>query len=243
MKTQNKNENEMNYIMETNLDFAQKCYLSEGGFQTMFVANYTKNKNVTTSLSVLGDEEAVNNRFFIVFNMGVMAGIQLMKKEIDSVESIFTMSEAWISTQGDKDDVKTKKYLLPSEDPNRKEALVSSGMSKDGESVFGVFEIKKSFDENSGKIDVEFDSLEDPGKKAGTKNKNKEDKKDGETKSPLLEEFWKGLELMVNFEKTIPKELIKLMDEATTEEIFSMFSSQLSTLRNEKMLDYKKVII
>ena len=216
--------------VKENLKFAKEFYEgsdSESTLATMLVVDTSKGDKKTGVAAILGNEGAVEKRRDIAFDLGVRAGIELSKKEIDSIDAVYMISEAWYSTDYGKG---KGKFLAPSEDPNRKEAIVSGGLSRDGANAFSMFELKRSFDMENGKVKVSFEPLDEM--KSG-------DKKGG-MESPLLAHFWNGVELMEKFDKTLPAILKNHLNGLSTDKIFDMFSKSINELRKNKN-EYKTI--
>lgn len=211
-------KNEMEKTAIENLQFAKDCYEKENGFNFMAVVQTEKGgKSETAAIFAMGDG-FIEHRFEAIFDMGVRFGIQKMKKEVDSIDAIYVMSEAWIS---DKTDMK------PSEDPDRKECIISVGLSEKGDFVNEMYEIKKKW--VNDKVVVEFSDI--------TKNKKFEkmkNKKEVTGSNPLLERFWDGVALLKLFQETLPKDFEKDVKRLTTDEIFSSFISALSKLKKSQ---------
>ena len=219
------NKQELKTKVKENLEFAKEmCERNDenGGVQVMLITDTSKGDKKTGIAAILANEGAVEKRRDIVFDLGVRAGIELLNGSIDSVNAVFMVSEAWFS-EGPKDS-KAKDMVMPSEDPNKKEAIVSTGMSKDGDTACGMFELKRSFDLENGKLKISFAPIGD--------EKGKE--KDEAFDSPLLRQFWNGVELMEQFDKSLPLVLKNHIKGLSTEKAFAIFSKQLQEFRNKK---------
>ena len=208
--------------VKENLEFAKKMYEKDdgnGGVQVMVVVDTSKDNKNTGTVALLANEEAVKKRRDIVFDLGVRAGIELSNGVIDSIDAVYMLSEAWYSTA--PKDTKEVDMPIPSKDPNKKEAIVSTGMSINGDTAIGMFELKRSFDLETGKLKVSFESLGEKETGIG----------DGEIESPLLQQFWLGAGLVEKFDKTIPPALKEHMRGLSTDKIFAMFSKSINELR------------
>ena len=87
--------------VKENLKFAKEFYEgsdSESTLATMLVVDTSKGDKKTGVAAILGNEGAVEKRRDIAFDLGVRAGIELSKKEIDSIDAVYMISEAWYST-------------------------------------------------------------------------------------------------------------------------------------------------
>ena len=211
---------ELSLGVKENLKFAKEHYeKNEGGLATMFIIESKKDGKGTGLAALLGDNGALEKRMDIIFDLGVRTGIELSRGDIDSIEAVYMVSEAWFS-MSDLDD-NSLKFKMPSEDPNKKEALVSSGVSQDGSSIFMMFEIKKSIDLDTGRMKVSFVPID-------------EANKDGvEMESPLLQRFWDGVGLMNLFDTTLPTSVRKYFMDLPLEESFQMIIKQINNLRKQ----------
>lgn len=208
-KTDLKNE------IVNNLEFARDSYTLNGDFLApMFIVHTTEKGKIKKVPFLCTDTE---ERHKFSFMLGVSHGILLFKKEIDSINAIFAVFEAWYSTPS-KEDNKNKEFLRPSLDPNRKEAIVSGGQIKDGTNDIAMFELKKSF--KGEKVEVEFRAIEQINKEV-----KKKDKKESE--SPLLNTFWKGVELVDKLFKNAPKSIFDDSKIVSSEEIFKIIERDL----------------
>lgn len=210
--------------VKENLKFAKDFYEKgdgEDGLAVMMVVDTVKDGKKSGVAAILANEGAVEKRRDIAFDLGVRAGIDLSKGIIDSIDAFFMISEAWYSTA--EKDTAMDKMPMPSQDPNKKEAIVSTGMSKEGATAIGMFELKKSFDLDNAKIKVSFEPIGDGPKVVG----------DGEIESPLLQQFWNGVKLMEKFDETLPPILRDHLKGLTTDKIFDMFSRSINELREK----------
>lgn len=221
-------KNQLKSRVKENLEFAKEFYEKKENdgeaLATMLVVDTSKGGKKAGVAAILGNKGAVEMRRDIAFDLGIKAGIELSKKEIDSIDAVYMISEAWVST--DYGEGKGK-FLAPSEDPNRKEAIVSGGLSSDGISAFRMFELKRSFDLENGKLKISFESLD------GMETDGDKKKEGIEAESPLLKMFWTGVELMEKFDETLPPILKEHMKGLTTDKVFSIFSKQINELREK----------
>lgn len=214
----------LNLRVKENLKFAKEFYESskdDSGLPTILAVD-TSHKNKKKGLTAILDGSALERRREIALELGLMAGIQLFKKEIDSIEAVYMVSEAWFSSDISKN---KDSFVMPSKDPNRKEAIVSSGLSENGTTAFGIFELKRSVDFSNNTVKVSFHPLEDmkPGKKKGD---------DVQIASPLLENFWKGVKLVGMFSEDGPESAKKELEDLSTKEIFAIFSRAFNKIIN-----------
>jgi hypothetical protein len=212
---------ELNKVVETNLDFARVAYSDpkSDGLSTMLIIKIVKNSEESNIVAVFGDNESLEQRWKTVFDLGVRINLEKFRGEIDSVEGIFMLTEAWMSMINKNDpQAKVKINRMPSQDPNKIEAIVSAGSSRDGLAGVRTYEIRKSFDIVNSEIKTEFIPMD----------------KDGpiEAETPLLKQFWNGIELMEIFERTLPKELEDHMKKMPVEQAFNLLISQLEKIEN-----------
>lgn len=208
-----------------NLDFVKTCYEEQNYFDLMFLVKAKEQGKIVTTAVGFEDPSMIDDRYNRIFDIGVMWGIKKMKKEVDDIEAVFMMSEAWLSMGPISD----KKVLRPSLDPKRVEVIISTALSKNGDGAYEVYEIKKKW--NDGGVTVEFTDIKDnPIMKENTK-----DTKEGDIRStnPLLDEFWRAVNLMAEFEKTLPVALKSHVLESDTDELFRTFINQLNRIRNK----------
>lgn len=184
------------------------------GFTTMFMVEATKDGKKTGIVAMPGNEGAMENRDKMVFHLGLRAYIEKMKGTLDTIDGIFMMSEAWFSVAA-KNSKEWPKDLMPSKDPNKKEAIISAGLVEDGTSYLEMFELKRSFDLKNSKLQVSFETLSDMGSS------------DAEAKSPLLERFWDGVKLMKHMESEMPETIKATVDKLTSEKFFEIVLKQL----------------
>ncbi len=226
-------KNEIKQEVKNNLSFVKDIYKKDRSFDVMFAIRVKKGENIQRVLvPILGDmDRFIKDRNDVVFSIGLRFGIQKMKKEVDEIDAVFMMAEAWLSLEkiGEK-----LKYTRPSEDPNRLEVIVSSGLSSDDESIVEAYEIKKRYTDGEGVI-VDFVNVKDLPQLKET-DRNKETKDGGsfdESASPLLDSFFAGVNLMDVFSKTLPEEFKDIVKEATTDELFGMFIKQINIMKQK----------
>lgn len=214
--------------VKNNLDYARKFYeTGNQAFATMFVIEGIKDKKKTSIAVALGNSEAVDMRSKIAFDLGIRTGVELFKGELDSIEAIFMMSEAWVSTAMKKGG-KELMFPQPSLDPNRKEALISCGSMENGMAILEIFEVKKSLNLEKNEVKVTFESLKEPKKKKGGK--------ETDAKAPLLDYFWDGVKMTENMFKAIPAPLGQLVKEMPVDHTFKMIVNQIEKLKAAKKL-------
>ena len=190
------NIQELKKISEENLDFIKSSYLSQGSFVPMIVAHVVKGGR-EEHISVMLSDEVIKNRFEILANWGIEFGVKtFLKNEYDSVDGIFLLNEAWMSKH-DKGQYEKKEkaggVLMPSEDPNHLEVLISAGSSGQ-DTVVTMKIIRKIWD--NGKIKVELEDLKD------VDSKEKDGGEEGiEVKSNLLDEFWRTFNFIKNIKR------------------------------------------
>ena len=201
--------------VKENLEFLKVNYedSDEPGFNSMFVVKAKKDGIFVNIVAMPENEEALNHRDQMMFDLGVRTHIGKMKKTIDSIDAIFMMSEAWFSEA--KDSTDWSKQLRPSQDPNKKEAIISAGLSRDGESYLEMFELKRSFNQDTSKLQIEFANLKGVGEE------------DMKAESPLLKRFWAGVKMMEEMETEMPKRIKEIFKELTPDEIFEIIIRQI----------------
>jgi hypothetical protein len=218
-------KDELKQSVERNLRFAREFFDMNGddGLAPMFIVESTRGGRVGAMVAIAPGELALENKFDRLFDLGVLASLQRFRGDVDTVNAIFMMSEAWISIADKKDgtEVKATDFIQPSQDPKRREGLISAAMSRDGNTAFDMFEIKRSIDLDNGRIIVNFLPFEE---EVAPKEAIKAD-------SPLLESFWKGVEMMDTFVTTLPAELEKYVKEMPVEEMFLKLVKQLEEFR------------
>jgi hypothetical protein len=208
---------ELKKSVNENLDYVKSSYENNQGFSTTLVIETLKEKKKHSIAIILHNDAAMENRFKVIFGLGIRTAIQKFRGDVESIEAIYLMSEAWTSIpskpikKGQED-----KMGRPSEDPNRKEAIISTGLSRDGLNAFGIFEIKKSLDIISEKFKVDLVPLE-----IGNK------KKDIEMESPLLKRFWSGVELTESLFDKMPEDLRVVAKDMPVDPFLNMIMQQL----------------
>jgi len=204
-----------------NLDFAKGFYEDASaagqGLSTMFITSTSKNGKRNGVAALIGDKGALENRRDISFDLGIRAGIELAHGDIDSIDAIYMISEAWFSTAMTKGE---SNFTRPSEDLNRKEAIISVGVSQEGDKFLEIFEIKKTFDMEKGKIQVEFNSLNN-------------EMPNSTVDSPLLDCFWDGVKLLASFQEKLPKEFEDIFKKLPVDVLFTRFISQINEIRKK----------
>ena len=168
-----------------------------------------------------GDDVAMENRREVVFSLGLRTGIEKFRGDVDSINAIMMMSEAWVSLPGNKD-----KYVPPSLDPNKREAIISTGLTEDGENSFEVFELKRVLDLESGRTKIEFGSFE-------KFEKIKNEEKEIESESPLLKRFWDGVGLIDHLIGNMPENMKPMVKKVPLDTFVNMIMRQISELNKK----------
>ena len=216
---------ELNKSVEKNLDYVREWYKNNQFFSTMLIIDFLKEGKAGAVVALIGDEDVMNNRHKIIFDLGIRIAIQKFRGDIDSIEAIYMMSEAWTSAPIKKGEKYT--YGRPSLDPNRKEAIISTGLSEDGMNAFSIFEIKRSMNLEDNTMKVEFvphESLK--------KEKKKDDKI--EVESPLLKCFWDGVKLMDILFKDLPEQFVSHVKSMPVDSFLNMIVSKIEEAKSKK---------
>ena len=219
-------EKELRKNIEKNLGMAKSMYekTNSKGFPPAFIIDVTRNGKRGEVVAIMGDNGIVDNRFDVSFDLGVRYGIELFLKKIDSINAVFMIFESWFNTAPKGNGAK-EKMIQPSKDPNKKEGIVSAGLTKEGVSAIEMYELKKTFDIQSGKIKVEF-------KPAFEDDKKKDDKIEAE--SPLLKRFWEGVDFMTEFSSKVPPDMTHLFQRMSVDKMFDIFKNHIESIRNKK---------
>lgn len=218
-------KSELKKSVEKNLDYVKEYYKKNQFFSTMLVIDSLKGKTQRGMVVVMGNEAAMDNRTKVVFDLGIRTAIEKFRGDIDSIEAIFMMSEVWTSAPVKKGETYT--YGRPSLDPQRKEAIISTGLSKDGQNAFSIFEMKRSLNLKDDTMNIEFipfSSIEKEEKKVDSI----------EVESPLLKRFWDGVELMEMMFKEMPKELEDHAKSLSVDSFLNMIIRQIDEVKNKK---------
>ena len=215
---------ELRKSVSSNMDFV-KDYYEKGDsqfFETMFIIDTTKDKKTRGMVAMIGGSDvAMENRREVAFSLGLRTGIEKFRGDVDSINAIMMMSEAWISLPENKD-----KYVRPSLDPNKKEAIISTGLTEDGQSSFEVFELKRVLDLDKGITKIEFGSFE---KFEEFKNKEKEI----DSESPLLKRFWDGVGLVNHLIENMPENIKPMVKKVPLDTFVNMIMNQISELNKK----------
>lgn len=217
------NKKEFKEDLEKNMSVAKECYLKNGMVLPTFVVCATKNKKKALITSIITGKDIVKKGDIKMFEMGFSIGVQhFLKKEFDSVESVFSISEAWLSLQKiEKEGVSPEKIIPASKDPNHEEVLIVSGMSAEKETVADIKVIRKKWENN--KVVVSFEDLKD--------KKGNIVLRDGGIKieSNLLDSFWVAFNMIKDFsltvadDKIVQKEFKEKSSEVIAKELFETF--------------------
>ena len=215
---------ELKKSVNSNMSFVKDFYETSDSqfFETMFIIDTTKDKKNRGMVAMVGGNDvAMENRREVVFSLGLRTGIEKFRGDVDSINAIMMMSEAWVSLPGNKD-----KYVRPSLDPNKKEAIVSTGLTEDGENSFEVFELKRVLDLESGRTKIEFGSLE-------KFEKIKNEEKEIESESPLLKRFWDGVGLIDHLIGNMPENMKPMVKKVPLDTFVNMIMRQISELNKK----------
>lgn len=215
---------ELKQISVNNLEFIKDEFLKNKAFYSMMVIHTRKNEKPHLINAVLDNEKLIENRFQIMADLGIEMGVRtFIKKEFDSVDAVFSLSEAWMS----KHDKKEKNILMPSQDPKRMEVLISAGVSSDNKTFVDINIIRRTW--NEGKIGVSFEPMD-----------IKEDGGDFQVNASLLEGFWTAFNLIRGFWEKMKKEkdkevLKRLVETKDTESIVNSFLTTFHSSLEEKL--------
>lgn len=165
-------------------EFMVKTFEESGGVHLMFIvlAKDKNDKRVEFLFPLPGF--LMDMRWQALRAFGSTLSSKLKNKvgqysNINKVDAILMMSEAWVSKMSKEEMAKTgndiDKISLPSRDPNRIEALTATGSNEQGQCYVKTFEISRP--KGQRPVLKPFDTGE---------------VEEGEPKSILLEEFWKG---------------------------------------------------
>lgn len=207
-----------------NLEFMEQTYLkSNYAFIPMVEA---QGKQYGKKLFVSGfiNEDSYLKRRFVLEQLGIDLGVRVfLKKEIDTIDGIFMMSEAYMSKHEKGKEL--AEVSRPSEDPNRQEILMSTGLSRDGIYVLATKIIRKKW--HNDKIEV---SLEE-GEQMESKNNEKE-------KNIILDHFWDNFKKVEQFAEAMKddKEIQEKLKNSSAEEISEIFRNGMRLIRALKIL-------
>lgn len=216
---------ELQEISKKNFEFVKDYYLGNSNeFQQMIIIYAHKNQKKINISAVLADSESFKNRFEVLANLGIDLGVRtFLKKEYDSVDAIFSLGEAWMTKYEGKEKIKNEdfeegKALMPSEDPNHLEVLMSAGLSFDKKMAMDIKIIRKAWNGNG--IEVNFEELNMDAKKQDGKKEN-----DIEIESSFLNCFWEAFNLIKGFSEQVKHEVTKQeIKEKTSEELVEIYS-------------------
>lgn len=157
---------------------AEKMLIENGSLTPMLDIEFIDEKGRNCIMAVvLADGDDKQRRYNFIRGLGLTVGSIKALGKIKEVEAIAMMSEAWFSTLPKDADI--SKAPRPSEDPNRGEMLIATGMTADGTCLMHA---KQMF------------SVEVKGKRHFTLNDLPEmSDKSGKHQSDLLNQFFIGL--------------------------------------------------
>lgn len=227
------NIQELKKVSEENLDFIKSSYLSEGLFIPMIIAHVVK-VGKKERISIMLSDKDIKNRFDVLANWGIELGVRtFLKNEYDLVDGMFLLNEAWMSKY-DKGQYEEKEknggLLMPSEDPNHLEVLISAGSSGQ-DTVVTMKIIRKIWD--NGKIKVELEDLKD------VDSKEKDGGEEGiEVKSNLLDEFWRTFNFIKKYKEEVDKDenLKEIIKKKSSEDLVRLYSEVFHVVRDLEIL-------
>ena len=214
---------ELTKSVESNLSYVKDFYKRQQFFATMLVIEALKNKKRQGKVVILGNEGAMENRAEVMFDLGLRSAIEQFKGDVDSVEAICMMSEAWFSVP--KEGEKLSEFTRPSEDPNRKEAIISTGTARDLKGVMRIFELKRLIDLKDDTMKVEFSPFESALKAEVEGNL--------EVDSPLLNRFWAGVKLMEWLFERMPSNLVVEAKKLSVDKFLNMIIERICVIKKE----------
>ncbi len=161
---------------------AQDSFLQNGGFIPMLDISFKKEEETeSTRIVVALAGEAVDNRLKVVYSLGAVLGNYKNQKKVKEIENILMINEAWASMHKKEEDLNN--VLKPSQNPNRIEILVCTGLTPNGICLMKGKQIKRILIEQKPRIDlVDMEGSEDY----------------TEVQSNLLQKFYDGYNGVVN---------------------------------------------
>lgn len=143
---------DLDKMLDIAFDPAVEVFGKSGGFQPMVFIDFEwlksgnakeeeqrKNEKAVSLAVMLASDEAVDARRYVFHALGTAAGLLQMLEIAGAPLGIRMASEAWMSVQENKKGSK----LAPSDDPNRIEVLIASGLDHDSQTGIRIKEIKR----------------------------------------------------------------------------------------------------
>jgi len=131
---------------------------------------------------ILTDSDSVKARMYIIHAMGAASATLNLLGVVGSPTMVRLASEVWMSKEGTKGGGKNKKPLIkPSEDPNRFEALMVTGMDSNRDNIIETRAIKRTMVKN--KENIELEEMND-------EMRSRDGKIESSVLSSILSEFW-----------------------------------------------------
>lgn len=124
-------------------DFAMKSMQEQGFLYTMFdICFVDMNGKTAAAVPVLGDNEAIKQRFKIISEIGEYLGSLTNEGYIKEVLYVLTFSETWFSSES-KENLESGNYVMPSKKQEKREALMVAEQSYNGLKCCEMKEIKR----------------------------------------------------------------------------------------------------
>ena len=117
--------------IEKELETGVKMLNDLGSIQPMISIDFVLDDGKETIVPIMIMDDNKPKRDMFLNGLGILFGLYKTIGRVKELNSITMLSEAWMSVVK-KQDAEMKRYPKPSEDPNRIEALIVSGIGVDG---------------------------------------------------------------------------------------------------------------
>lgn len=208
---------ELKTLVDSNLNFVKDYYQTNDSFCPMLIINgLTPDLKKVNMVVMITD---LKTRYELIKMLALKIVSLVKTQKVKNVDSIFMMSEAWMSIaktkNGSEKDEKLKQGLMrQSEDPDKVEVLISAGQSEVGETQMNMYQINKTW--LDGIISVDFTNMDTLLSKIdGEKSEDKADSL--KSFAPILDELWGLYHKFSDIYDKMPEEIKKMTDELGTD--------------------------
>jgi hypothetical protein len=188
------NKNKIKKEVEKNLEFAQATYLElikiygqKAFFPSLIMVETKIGKKKGTIVSPLETGRGERYKHAAIASLGIELAIKKLQKHFDSIDAVYLVAEAWLSVHPSLKS--SLKQPRPSEDPNRRECLISCGSRRSDDFIIKILEVKRFFDLEKGEIKTSFNKLPEFIEKKHELDQVK-------VTSPLFVSFWNAVNVI-----------------------------------------------